>query len=785
MLGDSLAFSFVLGGILIVRQSAKPVCVLSEWPLHEHWERNFFSNKLSEAGIFPDQILWTSVLESRPPQGQTFRAPPDVLAAGRLRALNQISDNKCNVVLSLGEYCLEFLTGRKGIDKWQSSVLSTEAVKVIPCYPIDRINKDFSLQFWVSLCAQKAAAESGSSVLAPLGHQFLLNPPVEKVIHYLEEVIPKADVIANDIETGRSQINTIGFAVSTTEAIAINVLPEKYAAATYHKIMSLITKILEGDQTKVLQNFIYETLYYSQYGIRLRGPLYDTMIAQKFLFPELPMGLDSVGRIYSKMPYWKEDGKSWNDIRDWPRHYEYNCKDCVGTFEGYLGQSADLKERGLWPLHEEYLKQLYPCITEMCSWGLPVSKERYAAAKDLVEAKHKELVREFQLCEGAAKISPASPTQVKNYFKAKGYAIPKIYDGATKSYKESTNAESLKKMRLKHPEDPSIDSLLRLSKVSKMKSSYLSFTYHGDDRMRFMLNSHGAETGRFSGSQDPWGNGINPQTLPRSPVEGISVKNVFAASAGHVILECDLSQAESRYVAYDAPDLGLITMLEDPTKDVHRYVASHIFAVPEDKVTNDQRQLGKKSGHGANYDMKAKRFVASCLSEMDLVLPDSEGERILETYHSLFPGVRRRHKNVSRELCQNRMLRTPLGRERYFYGRMDEDTFRQAYAYGPQSTVPDIVNRLMLYLVRRRAADPALKFRLLLQGHDSVYLEVPKDVGLVRTITEICWDTSLWHPEINLAGGRLVIPTEVKIGPSMKDMGKPKKGEDLWQKLIS
>lgn len=742
--------------------------IITDWPLREGWELSFLTRTLLRAGIYEKQIMWDSILKARPYSGQMHKAPAGDLDSGRARITARISSEKPLVILAMGESALGLCCpGRTGIDKWQSSVLPGDPT-VIPCYPMQRLAVDLSLQVWLSLCARKAASALKEKPHEP-NFSFLLNPPLEETLAFLRERVTRAPLISVDIETGRGQINTVGFAISEREAIAINVLPSRLGTAGHHALWEAIRGVLESDQPKILQNFIYETLFFSRYGIELRGVAHDTMIAQKFLWPEFEMGLDAVGRMYTDMPYWKDDGKSWNNIRDWERHYEYNCKDTVGTFRGYLGQIADLRSRGLGDLYASYITRLFPAVAEMCSWGFPVSSSALGKLKEEVGTEITGLLESLRKEVGAESLNPRSPAQVKSFLSAKGYVIPKRYDSKEKKYKESTDEKSLKKLRMKYPKDDSLSLLLRLAKLNKAHSSYLSFTPDADNRMRYSLNCHGTETGRWSGYCDPWDNGFNPQTVPGGG-KGINIKSVFTSEPGFLIMEIDLKQAESRFVAYDYADVNLISMLEDPACDIHRYVAAEIFGKSESEIKDQERQLGKKSGHGANYDMKEATFMDSCISEMDLVLTKLEANKVLESYHKLFPGIRQGHRRIQRELAQTRMLRTPLGRERYFFGRLDDDTFRQAYAYRPQSTVPDIINHLMLHLLDQRRGGHC-DFRLLLQVHDSLLLEVPRGPD-VNLIAQASLDTQAWHPKIELSGGTLVIPTSVKVGSCWGEMRK-------------
>lgn len=739
--------------------------IVTEWPLRVGWESDFLTRTLLRQGISEKEISYCSLLTERPYAGQFSRATDSARLAGAERLSQAISSTEPSVILALGEWSLRAICPElSGIEKWQSSVLHRSVGVVIPCFGTDRIAQDLSLQVWLSLSARKVASALKEKPKEPK-YDFLLNPPLPEALNFLRR-IRNGSTLSVDIETGRGQINTVGFAISPTEAIAINVLPDRMGDASHYELWGAIRDLLESDQPKILQNFIYETLFFSRYGIRLRGVLHDTMIAQKFLWPEFEMGLDAVGRMYTDMPYWKDDGKSWNNIRDWERHYEYNCKDTVGTFRGYQGQLADLESRGLSKLYYGYLVKLFPAVAEMCSWGFPVSPETLKELKGKVSSEIEELTKSLA-GESDTALNPRSPTQVKGFLRAKGYAIPKKYNSQKKQYQESTDEKSLKKLRLKYPEDKSLDLLLRFAKLNKAYSSYLSFTYDADNRMRYSLNCHGTETGRWSGYGDPWDNGFNPQTTPGGN-KGINIKNMFHAEQSFVLMQIDLKQAESRFVAYDSADANLIATLEDASRDIHKEVAAEIYKKPVSEVTKGERQLGKKSGHGANYSMKEATFQDSCISEMDLVLSRTEANRALEAYHTLYPSIRRWHSNIRKELAQTRCLRTPLGRERYFYGRLDEDTFRQAYAYKPQSTIPDIVNHLMLFLMEAREAGK-LDFRLLLQCHDSLLLEVSEG-PMVSLIAESARNLDNWHPTVVLSGGRLRIPVSIETGVNWGDL---------------
>lgn len=738
--------------ICILTDYARPIAASKGVPLLG-WEKDFLERHLLKAGIHPTSVRWECL------------APREGVSERLLKL------SKLKVIVPLGSTALEFLTGKQSIDKWQLSPLSPVMTfprwDVIPTFHPSRVIKEFRLQVYVSL-AFKRVREILDGKFPRTTKTLLLNPPLKETHEYLRDVVLKAEEVSVDIETGRGQINTVGLAVSPTEAIAINVLPQRLSAENHYALWSTLTDLLENQSIrKILQNFIYEAAFFSRYGITLKGVHHDTMLAQKFLWPELKCGLDHVARIYTNQPYWKDDGKSWNNIRDWQRHYRYNCLDTTGTYEAYLRQRDDIEERGLTSLFYGYLMRLGPLAQEMCARGLPVSVATLDNMKEEVTGKLEQLKSDLNGVTGETRLNPGSPIQVLAFLQAKGYSIPKRYDSATKTWKESTDQKSLKKLRLKHPKDESLPLLLQISTLRKVLSSYLNVKFDSDNRMRYSLNIHGTETGRWSGNKDAWDRGINPQTVPGG-TKGTNVKKIFEAPPGRVFLECDLSKAETWFVAYDSGDETLLRMLHAGS-DIHKFVAAEIFQIPEEQITKQQRQLGKKSGHGANYSMKEGTFIDSCLLEMDMVLSKKEATNVLESYHRLFPGIRLWHNRIRSEVAGRRMLQTPLGRQRYFYGRVGDDMFREAYAYRPQSTVPDVMNHLILYLSKVRA-ERNLNFGLLLQVHDSVLLECRTED--VSEIAEICFDYESWQPQLILPAGKLTIPVDVQTGQTWGGMSE-------------
>ena len=717
---------------------------IKEGRLLTGFEQNFLYEKAVRAGLTHSDVVLTTVTD--------------------------IPTSEFGAAVTFGEVPLQVCTGKKSIDKWHLSPLDSlipQTKRIVPTFDLSRVIKDWSLGLYVEMALRRAAENRSTEQWNRKHENYVLGPCPDEAIARLEGILagPAPEWLSLDIETGRNQINTFGVATSPNDAIAIKVLPDQMPAHVHYALWAAIKRLCESEIPKTMQNGIYERTYLSRYGIHVRNFRHDTMCAQKFLWPELEKGLDNVGRIYTMEPYWKDDGrvateegkqKDWGDIRDWNRHFTYNCRDTSNTLIATHAQRADLASRGLAPVYDRLVVRLFDRVIEMGTAGLPLN---YAAQSRLIaeyETRSAELVRQL-----SQEINPRSPKAKLGLLRAKGYEIPK----KRKTGKESTDELSLKKLRLKHPEDTDLKALLEIAGIEKALSSYLRVKTLPDSRIRFMLDAHGTETGRMSCSIDPWGGGFNAQTMSGYVKQMIE----WSPESDRVFVEVDLRQAETRFVAFDAVEETLLGMLERD-EDIHKFVAAEIYGVPMADVTHDQRQLGKKSGHGANYNMGVSTFQDSCLKEMDLVLTRPFATRVLESYHKLFPGIRRWHGRIRSTVYRERRLENPLGRVRYFYGRADDNTYREAYAYRPQSTIPDVANALICAAADARTVNKLPPFTFHLQCHDSALFSCRTADALA--IAQFALKTEVWHPEIVLPAGRLVIPTEIKVGRCLGDMKK-------------
>ena len=227
-----------------------------------------------------------------------------------------------------------------------------------------------------------------------------------------------------------------------------------------------------------------------------------------------------------------------------------------------------------------------------------------------------------------------------------------------------------------------------------------------------------------------------------------------------ISFNADLSQAEARVVAYLSNEERLIGVFNEGG-DVHIKNASLIFRKHWSEVNKDERQLAKKLVHASNYCIGPRKFA----SEIDC--SERRAKELLNQYYANFPMIKLWHRTVDHQLKQTRVLTTPLGRKRMFFGRWGPDLLREAIAYVPQSTVSDLLNYGLVSMFRGLPD----RWQMLMQVHDSIMLQVPDE-----TPHEQVWKFCKHHLErpIKFDRSSLVIPVDVKVG---KDWGNMKEVE--------
>ena len=306
----------------------------------------------------------------------------------------------------------------------------------------------------------------------------------------------------------------------------------------------------------------------------------------------------------------------------------------------------------------------------------------------------------------------------------------------------STAAEVLEEMRGQHSV---VDMVLEYRELAKLKSTYLDALplqiNPETGRVHTSFSQTGSVTGRLA-SSDP-----NLQNIPTRSEIGRQVRNAFIASQDSLLLSVDYSQIELRILAHMAEDEAMLQAFR-LGQDIHAATAAAIFGAPIHSVTKDMRRMGKSINFGLVYGMSP--FGLSRSTGLTL----AEAENFVKAYFQQFPGVKRYLDGMRRTAAQQGYVETLLGRRRYFPNLSNQANVnvrnreeREAINAPIQGTAADMMKLAMVSLPAA-LQEKHCGARLLLQVHDELVLEVPRDelhaaAALVRKVMEEAYPLSI------------------------------------------
>lgn len=711
-----------------------------------------FDRVLSAVGIPRFRCRITSAIKTRPPKGnmnELFNAkgwehPQLSIAAQELR--REIRECAANVIIGLGELPLLMLTGERGVENYRGSVFEIEGKYFIPTiHPSKAAPNVNPVNFWIiylDLCKAKRINDNGFS---PFKHELLIAPTFQEVMDFLS-TIEDGHTTAVDLETPNKSIACFG--LTSNDARKAMCIPFTDANGHYFTedeeviIWHRLAQILENPSIKkVFQNGMFDVSVLLRYmGIRTRNIYFDTMIAQHLCWTDLPKNLGFIVSLYTLHQYHKDEGRhKRGEIENWREYWLYNAKDAQRTHEVVEPLWGELRELGAVPTFE-FLMRLHEPLLEMQYNGLPVKRKEMLAYKDVLEEKIAKAQAKLNAIAGGP-LNANSPKQLQDFFYIKMGHKPYLKKG-----KITTDEIAMK--RLDRKGVPGAAEVREIRKLRKLSGTYfVEANLDEDDRLRCEYSISGTETGRLASSSTIFfGTGTNLQN------QTWEFKQFVCPPLGKIFIEVDLSQAEARDVAYLSEDANMMKGFESGV-DVHRFNASNIFGVPMNEVTDEQRSLGKKVVHASNYAMGPKTF------SLQAEISEREASKLLEVYHQRYPGLRLWHKSIRDELAKSRILYNLYGRPKRFLGMFNDELFRSAYAYKPQSSIGEALNRVILDVYD----DPECDFiALLAQVHDSLLTMVDDNL---ETVLKTCALLEKHATVTHHANGRtFTIPCDFKIG---------------------
>ena len=678
---------------------------------------------LKTTGIKRGECYVDNIMQDRP-KGNDFgqfyldkgrkHASPSLLD-GHERIKQLIRQHRPNVVVCLGNESLFAVIGHKEILNWRGSILNLDGVKVIPTIHPAMVMRQYEFRPISVMDFNRIKEESLTPNLpTPYEDRFVLNPTFEQVMYYLTDFLPKQKRLSFDIETGNRQIICNGFGWSEREAICI---PMFFSSSSWWKsveeevaIIKASNKLFANPNIEfIAQNAQYDMTYLKDlWGTDVVNLYFDTMIGFHCLHPELKKSLGFLTSIYTRRPYHKgmigkkgvAKGATPTDL------WHYNCLDCVTTWECAHKIEAELAEFGTLPFYREHSHQLIKPLMEIQRRGIRINLEKRAQIGKNLEKDVEDLQTRLNTAVGH-ELNVASSKQMIDFLYGE-LKMPPQRNRLTKGL--TADADAIEFLAKKFP-NPAFTLILDIREIRRLLENYIRATVDGDERIRCSYKITGTVTGRLASAKNVYGGGTNLQNIPR----GELIRSMFIADEGMTFINIDLSQAEARLVAYLSGDVQMQRLFEQGG-DVHTRNASMIFGVKLEDVSPEQRQMAKALVHAANYVIGYKKFAKIT------GLTENRAQELLFQYYAQYPSIKTWHREVEDVLGKTRILTTPLGRKRMFFGRWGQDLIREAVAHVPQSTVGDLLN---WGISRSWTAFPQ-DWSIVLQGHDSVLVQVPK-----------------------------------------------------------
>lgn len=542
------------------------------------------------------------------------------------------------------------------------------------------------------------------------------------------------DTETTGLDTHLAELVCLSFSFRKGEAYCVT-LPKKREEA--QKIVEEFSLVFGDENTrKIGQNIKYDILMLKNYGVEVKGPVYDTMIAHYLIQPELRHNLDYLCETY--LGYQKVEtqtligkkGKKQISMRQVPVEQlrDYACEDADLTLQLKLAIDPELDRTGVRSVFEEIEMPLIPVLADMEMAGVSLNTDELAIYAEQLRQQLIDLENEITDLAGE-KFNLSSPKQLGPILFEKLKIDSHAKKTKTKQY--STAEDTLVKLIDKHP---IVAKILEFRGLKKLLSTYVEalplLVNPKTGKLHTSFNQAIAATGRLS-STNP-----NLQNIPIRDENGRELRKAFTASdENHLFLSADYSQIELRIMAALSQDENMITAFRE-NQDIHSITASKIYKVPLEEVTSGMRRKAKTANFGIIYGISAFG-----LSER-LNISRSEAKELIDGYFENFHRVKA-FMDESIDVARDKgYVETIKGRRRYLSDINSANAVvrgvaeRNAINAPIQGSAADIIKVAMINIHKELQAQK-LQAEMILQVHDELNFDVPKnELEIVKAIVK-------------------------------------------------
>ncbi len=556
-------------------------------------------------------------------------------------------------------------------------------------------------------------------------------PHTYKLIETEEDISKLATVVKNyktvcfDTETTSTsaldaEIVGLSLAVKEGEAFYIPMPASREEATTR---LELMREIFENEETeKVGQNIKYDITILANYGIEVKGKLFDTMIAHYVLQPELYHGMDYLAEIYLDYDTIKieeligEKGKNQKNMRDIEpvKVCDYACEDADVTLKLKNILEKEIKQEGLEELFYNIEMPLVPVLAYMERNGARIDTAALKETSTLFAKRLSDIEEEIYSLAGEP-FNIASPRQVGDILFGKLKIVDKPKKTKTGQY--VTSEDVLAQLQNRHP---IVKNILQHRGLKKLLSTYIdalpSLVNPRSGKIHTSYNQTVTATGRLSSSNP------NLQNIPIRDEDGKEVRKAFVPDEGCMFLSADYSQIELRIMAHLSGDKNMIEDFRSGY-DIHAATAAKIYKKPIEEVTKDERRKAKTANFGIIYGIS----VFGLAERMNV--DRREAKELIDNYFETYKGVYEYIEKCKQEAKANGYVETIFHRKRYLPDINSHNAVVRGYAErnavnAPiQGSAADIIKVAMINIYRRMKAEN-MRSTMILQVHDELNFNI-------------------------------------------------------------
>ncbi len=535
------------------------------------------------------------------------------------------------------------------------------------------------------------------------------------------------DTETTDLDAMRAGLVGLSFATAPGRAWYVPVGHRAGKQLAQETVLATVRPLFESaDIAKSAHNANYDMTVLANHGVRLANVDFDTMIAAHVLgrgYNQLGLKELSLNELgHEMMPITDLIGKgrrqiTFDQVEIGPAA-EYAAADADMTLRLRENFEPQVERENLRGLMDDTEMALLPVLVTMQRHGIKMdagvlhemSADMYRQMRDIETGIYDSVGHEVNL----------NSSQQLSDLLFKELGLPSTR--RTKTGHFSTDANALESMRGAHPV---VDQILEYRQVSKLKSTYVDtlpeMVNPATGRVHTSYNQTGSATGRIS-SSDP-----NLQNIPIRTELGRQVRRAFVAEGAPdcLLFSADYSQIELRVLAHLSGDPGLLDAFRRG-EDIHSSTASLMFEVPMNEVDAEMRRIAKVLNFGVIYGLSPHGI------SQQTGFTREQGREFIDIYFAKYPGISEYLEKVKVQAREDQYVETLLGRRRYLadINSLNFNTRgaaeRMAINMPIQGTAADIM-KLAMVRVQRRLDAEEMQTKMLLQVHDELVFETPRE----------------------------------------------------------